>query len=158
MFTNQGRFIYRPVHELTDARWKDTGEHLSQTIDLDDDEVIVKAMLLDKLDLPGTFIFATSDGQVKQSALSDYQPGSRYKTHASVAIKLREGAQVVSVDYFEPEQAGQSVLAISRRVTPCGLPLKTCRSLGFGPPGFGPLTSRRTTNWWGSPWLATGTT
>lgn len=114
MFTNQGRFIYRPVHELTDARWKDTGEHLSQTIDLDDDEVIVKAMLLDKLDLPGTFIFATSDGQVKQSALSDYQPGSRYKTHASVAIKLREGAQVVSVDYFEPEQAGQSVLAISR--------------------------------------------
>ena len=32
IFTNLGNVIYRPVHELTDIRWKDIGEHLSQTI------------------------------------------------------------------------------------------------------------------------------
>lgn len=114
MFTNKGRFIYRPVHELIDTRWKDTGEHLSQTIDLDEDELIIKAIIFEKLDLPGSFFFATSDGQIKQSTLSDYQPGSRYKTHASVAIKLRGDSQVVSVEYFTPLQEGQSILAISR--------------------------------------------
>ena len=31
VFTNLGNVIYRPVHELTDIRWKDIGEHLSQT-------------------------------------------------------------------------------------------------------------------------------
>ncbi|MDF9445954.1 DNA topoisomerase IV subunit A, partial [Limosilactobacillus mucosae] len=34
MFTNLGHLIYRPVHELTDVRWKDVGEHISQTIGL----------------------------------------------------------------------------------------------------------------------------
>ena len=31
MFTNQANVIYRPIHELPDIRWKDLGEHLSQT-------------------------------------------------------------------------------------------------------------------------------
>lgn len=32
IFTNQANVIYRPIHELPDIRWKDLGEHLSQTI------------------------------------------------------------------------------------------------------------------------------
>ena len=32
MFTTLGNVIYRPIHELADIRWKDIGEHLSQTI------------------------------------------------------------------------------------------------------------------------------
>ena len=31
IFTNQANVIYRPIHELPDIRWKDLGEHLSQT-------------------------------------------------------------------------------------------------------------------------------
>ena len=115
MFTNLGHVIYRPVHEIADARWKDTGEHISQTIGLADDEEIIKAMLFDRLDLPGTFLMGTSDGQVKQSAFTDYQPGSRYRSHASVAIKLKSAAaRLVNVDYYEPADKNQSLLAISR--------------------------------------------
>lgn len=115
MFTNLGHVIYRPVHEIADARWKDTGEHISQTIGLADDEEIIKAMLFDRLDLPGTFLMGTSDGQVKQSAFTDYQPGSRYRSHASVAIKLKSSAaRLVNVDYYEPANKNQSLLAISR--------------------------------------------
>ena len=115
MFTNLGHVIYRPVHEIADARWKDTGEHISQTIGLADDEEIITAKIFDRLDLPGTFLMGTSDGQVKQSAFSDYQPGSRYRSHASVAIKLKSpAARLVSVDYYEPANKNQSLLAISR--------------------------------------------
>ncbi len=115
MFTNLGHVIYRPVHEIADARWKDTGEHISQTIGLADDEEIIKAMLFDRLDLPGTFLMGTNDGQVKQSAFTDYQPGSRYRSHASVAIKLKNStSRLVSVDYYEPADKNQSLLAISR--------------------------------------------
>lgn len=115
MFTNLGHVIYRPVHEIADARWKGTGEHISQTIGLADDEEIIKAMLFDRLDLPGTFLMGTSDGQVKQSAFTDYQPGSRYRSHASVAIKLKSAAaRLVNVDYYEPADKNQSLLAISR--------------------------------------------
>lgn len=115
MFTNLGHIIYRPVHEITDARWKETGEHISQTIGLADNEEIIKAMIFDQLKQPGTIIMGTSDGQVKQTAFADYKPGSRYKSHASVAIKLRGDAQVVSVDYYEPSDESQSLLTISRQ-------------------------------------------
>ncbi|WP_367329200.1 DNA topoisomerase IV subunit A [Limosilactobacillus sp.] len=115
MFTNLGHVIYRPVHEIVDARWKDTGEHISQTIGLADDEEIITAKIFDRLDLPGTLLMGTSDGQVKQSAFTDYQPGSRYRSHASVAIKLKSpNARLVSVDYYEPADKNQSLLAISR--------------------------------------------
>lgn len=115
MFTNLGHVIYRPVHEIADARWKDTGEHISQTIGLTDDEEIITAKIFDRLDLPGTLLMGTSDGQVKQSAFTDYQPGSRYRSHASVAIKLKSpNARLVSVDYYEPADKNQSLLAISR--------------------------------------------
>ncbi len=115
MFTNLGHIIYRPIHEIADARWKDTGEHISQTIGLADNEEIIKAMIFDKLDQPGTIIMGTSDGQVKQTAFNDYKPGSRYKSHASVAIKLRDNAQVVNVDYYEPTNENRSLLTISRQ-------------------------------------------
>ena len=115
MFTNLGHIIYRPIHEIADARWKDTGEHISQTIGLADNEEIIKAMIFDKLDQPGTIIMGTSDGQVKQTAFNDYKPGSRYKSHASVAIKLMDNAQVVNVDYYEPTNENCSLLTISRQ-------------------------------------------
>ncbi|MCH5357196.1 DNA topoisomerase IV subunit A [Limosilactobacillus reuteri] len=115
MFTNLGHIIYRPIHEIADARWKDTGEHISQTIGLADNEEIIKAMIFDKQDQPGTIIMGTSDGQVKQTAFNDYKPGSRYKSHASVAIKLRDNAQVVNVDYYEPTNENRSLLTISRQ-------------------------------------------
>ena len=115
MFTNLGHIIYRPIHEIADARWKDTGEHISQTIGLADNEEIIKAMIFDKLDQPGTIIMGTSDGQVKQTPFNDYKPGSRYKSHASVAIKLRDNAQVVNVDYYEPTNENCSLLTISRQ-------------------------------------------
>lgn len=115
MFTNLGHVIYRPVHEIADTRWKDTGEHISQTIGLADNEQIIKAMIFDKLTLPGTFVMGTSDGQVKQTSFKDYQPGSRYKSHASVAIKLKSSAaRLINVMYYEPTNENQSMLVISK--------------------------------------------
>lgn len=48
IFTNLGNVIYRPIHELTDIRWKDIGEHLSQTItNFATDEYVLYAEIVD---------------------------------------------------------------------------------------------------------------
>lgn len=112
VFTSQGHLIYRPVHELFDAKWKETGEHLSQTIGLAADEEVVCAQLFDSLDQAGTVILATSDGQVKQVAFADLKPGPRYRSHASQVIKLHAGAQLQNAFYLAPE-ADQTVVAVS---------------------------------------------
>lgn len=115
VFTNKGHLIYRPVHEIADVRWKDTGEHLSQSVGLDEDEEIIAAFTFKDLKQQGQFILATTDGQIKQTSFADYKPGQRYKTHPAVAMKLRGNARVVNVEYYEPnDQVGQSLMVISR--------------------------------------------
>lgn len=115
LFTNRGHLIYRPVHEIADARWKDTGEHISQTIGLADDERIIKAMTFDDLEKEsGTFLMATNDGYIKQTAFKDYLPGRNYKKHPSTYIKLKQETSVVlNVTYYRPNSVNQTVLLMS---------------------------------------------
>lgn len=114
VFTSYGHLIYRPVHELFDAKWKETGEHLSLTIGLGSDETIVTAHLFNDLKQPGNFIFATSDGQIKQVNFAEVVPGARYKNHASQIMKLRGSATLVNALYTDPTRAEQSLVAISQ--------------------------------------------
>lgn len=116
MFTNFGHVIYRPIHQLADTKWKETGEHISQSIGLSDNEQIISALILDHLDVPGTVIISTSDGQVKQTTISDLNPGTRYKSRASIFMKLKnDQAQVLNVQYYEPKDENTSLTAISKQ-------------------------------------------
>lgn len=100
IFTNKGNVIYRPVHEITEARFKDTGEHLSQTVGLDADERVIFAKVFKSLDEPGNFVFTTKEGFIKQTALVDLKPGRTYKSRASRYITLKTSTdEVISLYY-----------------------------------------------------------
>ncbi|MEJ6400642.1 DNA topoisomerase IV subunit A [Nicoliella lavandulae] len=103
MFTNLGHLIYRPVFKITDTRWKDTGEHISQTIGLANDEKIIKTFAFKNLKATGSYLIATSDGYVKLTEFAKLLPGRTYKSHASVYEKLKHpGASVLNVEYIDP--------------------------------------------------------
>ncbi|MER2191563.1 MAG: DNA topoisomerase IV subunit A [Solibacillus sp.] len=73
IFTSRGNYIYQPVHELPDIRWKDLGQHVSSIVPLDSGEEVIQVIGLEKFDTANTFVLtATRDGQVKRSALADY--------------------------------------------------------------------------------------
>ncbi|MFC6202470.1 DNA topoisomerase IV subunit A [Lactiplantibacillus nangangensis] len=111
MFTNLGHLIYRPVYEITDAKWKDTGEHISQTIGLAADERITWVFSFKDLKATGKFLVATNDGYIKQTDFADYTPGRTYKTRASQFIKLKtDASQVVTVQYLPTVPDGTLVL------------------------------------------------
>ncbi|QCQ04002.1 DNA topoisomerase IV subunit A [Ligilactobacillus animalis] len=103
IFTNKGNVIYRPVHEITEARFKDTGEHLSQTVGLDADERVIFAKVFKSLDEPGNFVFATKEGFIKQTALIDLKPGRTYKSRASRYITLKTPTDEVISLYYTTE-------------------------------------------------------
>ena len=55
---------YRPIHELADIRWKDIGEHLSQTItNFETNEEILYVEVVDQFDDATTYFAATRLGQ-----------------------------------------------------------------------------------------------
>lgn len=70
LFTNHGNVIYRPVHELVETKWKETGQHLSQEIGLDSDEQIIRVFVFDNLNVTKNFVLATNDGYIKQLGVS----------------------------------------------------------------------------------------
>ena len=116
IFTNKGNLIYRPVHEVSDVKWKDTGEHLSQAINgLDPEEEVLQVFVFKTLDETGMFELATSDGYIKRTAFSDLTPGRNYRKRASAAIKLKQtNTVVVNVAYLPVGMPAQSVLLVTQ--------------------------------------------
>lgn len=98
LFTNLGNVIYRPVHELSDIRWKEIGEHLSQTItNLLAEETIIYATLLDRFE-DHIFVTVTTDGFIKRFNELDLKPWRTYRTRSLRYIKLKaEDVQVIMV-------------------------------------------------------------
>ncbi|MER2119115.1 MAG: DNA topoisomerase IV subunit A [Solibacillus sp.] len=73
LFTSKGHYIYQPVHELPDIRWKDLGQHISSIVPIDSNEEIIEVIGIKTFEQPDTYVFtATKEGQIKRSALADY--------------------------------------------------------------------------------------
>ncbi|MGQ7465301.1 DNA topoisomerase IV subunit A [Streptococcus suis] len=95
LFTNLGNVIYRPVHELTDIRWKDIGEHLSQTLmNFDTNEEIIFAELVENFE-EGTYFAVTKYGQIKRVERKEFTPWRTYKSKSTKYAKLKDADDVV---------------------------------------------------------------
>lgn len=95
LFTNLGNVIYRPVHELTDIRWKDIGEHLSQTLmNFDTNEEVIFAELVENFD-KGTYFAVTKFGQIKRVERKEFAPWRTYKSKSTKYAKLKDDEDVV---------------------------------------------------------------
>ncbi len=95
LFTNLGNVIYRPVHELTDIRWKDIGEHLSQTLmNFDTNEEVIFAELVENFD-EGTYFAVTKFGQIKRVERKEFAPWRTYKSKSTKYAKLKDNEDVV---------------------------------------------------------------
>ncbi|HFU3713524.1 TPA: DNA topoisomerase IV subunit A [Streptococcus suis] len=95
LFTNLGNVIYRPVHELTDIRWKDIGEHLSQTLmNFDTNEEVIFVELVENFD-EVTYFAVTKFGQIKRVERKEFAPWRTYKSKSTKYAKLKDDEDVV---------------------------------------------------------------
>lgn len=94
LFTNKGNYLYIPVHELPELKWKELGKHVSNIIPIKQDEKIIKAIAVSKFDNREIITF-TKNGMVKKSLLSDFVV-QRYSKPVAF-IKLKDNDEVVNV-------------------------------------------------------------
>jgi topoisomerase-4 subunit A len=95
LFTNKGNYLYCPVHELPDIRWKDVGQHIANIIPIDRDEEIIKAIPIKDFEEKAFLTFITKDGMVKKSELIQYK-AQRY-SKPLVALNLKGDDILVDV-------------------------------------------------------------
>ncbi|VHF05628.1 topoisomerase IV subunit [Streptococcus pyogenes] len=90
LFTTLGNVIYRLIHELTDLRWKDIGEHLSQTIsNFATEEEILYADIVTSFD-QGLYVAVTQNGFIKRFDRKELSPWRTYKSKSTKYVKLKD--------------------------------------------------------------------
>ena len=99
IFTTLGNVIYRPVHELADIRWKDIGEHLSQTItNFETNEEVLYVEVVDQFEDATTYFAATRLGQIKRVERKEFSPWRTYRSKSVKYAKLKDDSdQIIAV-------------------------------------------------------------
>lgn len=125
LFTNKGKYIYIPVHELPDIRWKDIGQHISNVVSIDKDERIIQCIPVRDFSEDGFLVFFTKNGMVKRSELKLYE-AQRY-SKALVALNLKNDDELVNVyqtgghsDIFITSNKGYGLWYHESDVSPVG--------------------------------------
>ena len=97
VFTNLGNYLYIPVYEIPDLKWKDMGKHMSNIITVDPDEYVVNAMPVYDFDQNLYITSFTRNGMVKRTLLKEFKV-SRYSKAINM-MKLKDKDEVVNVTY-----------------------------------------------------------
>src|SRR5699024_8617386 len=125
IFTNKGKYVNIPIHELPDIRWRDPGQHMSNMTNLDNDEYIVEAIPVREFNPDTYLIFFTKQGMIKNSELNLYN-SPRY-SRSLIALNMRENDELINVyqsqgnnHIFLGSDAGYGLLIDEQEITPVG--------------------------------------
>ncbi len=126
LFTNKGNYLYIPVHELPDKRWKDMGQHISTLRSIESEEQIISIIPVKDFEKPKYLFFVTKHGMVKKSELRLYQ-AQRY-TKPLIAMNLKPDDVLLDVhlidgheEIFLSTYLGYGLRFLSEEVNPIGV-------------------------------------
>ena len=94
-FTNLGNYMYIPIYELEENKWKDKGSHINSLITMNSNEKIISVLVCDKLRNDLYTILLTKNGQIKRTPLSFYTDS--LKSRPFKCIRLASGDELVDV-------------------------------------------------------------
>ena len=102
LFTNLGNYLFLPVREIAESKFKDVGTHVSSIIKVSDGERIVNTIAVHQFD--DSIITAFSkNGMVKRMPLNVLEV-SRYTKPISM-FKLKEDDELINVSRFDGKEA-----------------------------------------------------
>lgn len=109
LFTNLGNYLYVPVHEIPELKWKELGKHISNIIKIEPNEKIICSIPVTNFDTKEEITLFTKNGMIKKTNLADFKV-QRYSKPLT-AIKLKDKDEVVSV----VNNRGSSIFIATKR-------------------------------------------
>ncbi len=95
IFTNKGNYLYVPVYELPDLKWKDLGKHISNIIKVSSEDNCLSCIPVTNFDKDIYITIFSRDGMVKRTKLIDFKV-TRYNKPVN-CMKLKGNDEIVSV-------------------------------------------------------------
>ncbi|MET3682251.1 topoisomerase-4 subunit A [Alkalibacillus flavidus] len=126
LFTNKGHYLYMPVHELPDIKWKEMGQHIANLIPIDSSERVIKAIPVREFDDNHYILTVTRQGMIKKSSLKDFQVRRHHRP--IVGMKLKGDDEVINAhltnghkEIFVTSQSGYGLWYHESDVNPVGV-------------------------------------
>lgn len=94
-FTNLGNYLFIPVFEISDSKWKDEGKYISYIVSLNSEEKIIRVFNVRDFRNDLYFVMATKKGLIKRSVVGEFT-AQRY-SRPLTAIKLGKGDRLADV-------------------------------------------------------------
>ena len=95
VFTDNGNYLYIPVHEIPEAKWKDLGKHVSNIISMDSEDRIIETIPVYDFTKDLYITSFSKNGMVKRTKLEDFKV-QRYIKAMSM-MNLKDDDKVVNV-------------------------------------------------------------
>ena len=97
LFTDKGNYLYIPVYEIPEMKWKDLGKHVSNLIPLLETESIIASLPVYDFNEDKYITTFTRDGMIKRTKLEEFK-ASRYSKPIT-CMKLKGDDSVVDVSF-----------------------------------------------------------
>ena len=101
LFTDMGNYLYVPVHEIPDTKWKELGKHISNIIQLKETEGIVSSIPVYDFDKEIYITTFTKFGMIKRTKLCDYKLTRHSKPVVNIKLKDKDMVTNVSNDSYD---------------------------------------------------------
>lgn len=125
LFTDKGNYLYVPVHEIPDLKWKELGKHISNIIKIDPGENIIYSLPVYDFDKDEYITMVSKNGMIKRTKLDEFRV-LRYSKPLT-CMKLKEDDMLVSVsnsskpEIFITTHLGYGLRFLINEVAPTGI-------------------------------------
>ena len=108
LFTDLGNYLYVPVYEIPDLKWKELGKHISNIIKINSEENIIKTIPVYDFNQNTYITLFSKDGLVKRTKLDEFKV-TRY-SKPMTCMKLKSSDRIVDVT----DSQGKEVLIVTK--------------------------------------------
>ena len=95
LFTNMGNYLYLPVYDIPEGKWKEIGKHISNVISLSPGEKLVASIPVYDFDTERYITSFSKNGMIKRTLLSEFRV-QRYSKPIKM-MNLKGDDELVSV-------------------------------------------------------------
>ncbi|MBR2812681.1 MAG: DNA gyrase subunit A, partial [Solobacterium sp.] len=118
LFTSSGQYIYLPVWQIDEAKWKDTGMHLNKVVRITSEEKVIAAILVKNFNTYAWIVTVHDGGQIKRTPVSAWQVTKNNKTYPAMNVPSGKRMLAAFVVY-----ESDSIALVSRNGFACRFPI-----------------------------------
>lgn len=89
-FTQTGQYFIQRIHDLTESRWKDVGQHFSTVINNSKQDKLVAAMMVKSFETDSMVTIFTANGKIKKVSIREFEVSRQNRLYKAINLDKKD--------------------------------------------------------------------